>query len=378
MIKVITVLGTRPEIIKMSKVISEFEKVFKHIIIHSGQNYDYELNKIFFNSLKIRKPKYFLNSKSNTAINTISKIFTKIEVILKKEKPDAFVIYGDTNSCLSAYVAKRLKIPVFHFEAGNRCFDENVPEEINRRIIDHISDINFVISDNARNYLIREGIKQNCIIKTGSHLKEVINNYNDDIKSSKILNKLNLEKQNYFVLSIHREENVDDKKNILNIFKTMNIVSQKYKKKIILSLHPRSKKRLKQFGFKLNKKNFYISKPFGYFDYLKLQKNSFCTISDSGTISEESYLLDFPAISIRSNNERPEAIDSGVLIVSGLNPRMIMNSISLIKKNRANYLLKNSVKDYDNSNVSSIAIKSIFSFVDYVNLNVWKKKSDYN
>ena len=374
MIKVLTVLGTRPEIIKMSLILNEFDKVFKHIVVHTGQNYDYELNKIFFEDLNIKKPKYFLNSKSQSPIKTISIIIDKIEAILKKEKPNAFVIYGDTNSCLSAYVAKRLKIPIFHFEAGNRCFDENVPEEINRKIIDHISDINFVISKNARNYLIREGIKQNLIIKTGSHLKEVIHYYNQKIENSTILNKMNIDKNNYIVASIHREENVENNKEFYNILNCFKKISKIYKKKIIFSLHPRSKKKIKSLKINLNLENIYFSKPFGFFDYLKLQKNSFCTISDSGTISEESYLLKFPAISLRNNNERPEAIDSGTLITSGLKIKTIIESVKLIDKNRKKYLSHNTIKDYEVSNVSSVAVKSIFTFVDYINRTVWNKQ----
>ena len=374
MIKVLTVLGTRPEIIKMSLVLNEFDRVFKHIVVHTGQNYDYELNKIFFEDLNIKKPKYFLNSKSRSPIKTISIIIDKIEAILKKEKPNAFVIYGDTNSCLSAYVAKRLKIPIFHFEAGNRCFDENVPEEINRKIIDHISDINFVISKNARNYLIREGIKQNLIIKTGSHLKEVIHYYNQKIENSVILKKMNIDKNNYIVASIHREENVDNNKKFYNILNCFKKISKIYKKKIIFSLHPRSKKKIKSLKINLNLENIYFSKPFGFFDYLKLQKNSFCTISDSGTISEESYLLKFPAISLRNNNERPEAIDSGTLITSGLKDKTIIESVKLIDKNRKKYLSHNIIKDYEVSNVSSVAVKSIFTFVDYINRTVWNKQ----
>ena len=374
MIKVLTVLGTRPEIIKMSLVLNEFDRVFKHIVVHTGQNYDYELNKIFFEDLNIKKPKYFLNSKSRSPIKTISIIIDKIEAILKKEKPNAFVIYGDTNSCLSAYVAKRLKIPIFHFEAGNRCFDENVPEEINRKIIDHISDINFVISKNARNYLIREGIKQNLIIKTGSHLKEVIHYYNQKIENSAILKKMNIDKNNYIVASIHREENVDNNKKFYNILNCFKKISKIYKKKIIFSLHPRSKKKIKSLKINLNLENIYFSKPFGFFDYLKLQKNSFCTISDSGTISEESYLLKFPAISLRNNNERPEAIDSGTLITSGLKDKTIIESVKLIDKNRKKYLSHNIIKDYEVSNVSSVAVKSIFTFVDYINRTVWNKQ----
>jgi len=370
MIKVVTVVGTRPEIIKMSRLISEFNKEFNHILVHSGQNYDYQLNEIFFKELGLNKPKYYLNSKSSSPIKTISKILSRTEEVLLKEKPDAFVVYGDTNSCLSAYVAKRLKIPVFHFEAGNRCFDDNVPEEVNRRIIDHISDVNFVISNHARNYLIREGIKQNLIVRTGSHLKEVIMHYKEKIEKSKILRKLNLTKSDYILISLHREENVDNKKNLENIFLALKMIKKKYKKNLIFTLHPRSKKKLKEFNIK---SNFLYFKPFGYFDYLNLQQNSFCTISDSGTISEEAYLLNFPAVSLRNNNERPEAIDSGVHIISGLQPEMICSALEYANVNRIEYLKKNLIAEYEFENVSSVAVKAIYSFVNYIDRVIWHK-----
>ena len=375
MIKIISILGTRPEIIKMSRLLVNFDESFNHKIIHTGQNYDYELNKIFFNEFHLRKPDYFLNSKSKSNIQVISKIFLNIEKILLKEKPDAFVVYGDTNSCLSVYVAKRLKIPIFHFEAGNRCFDENVPEEINRRIIDHISDVNFVLSDHARSYLINEGIKQNFIIKTGSHLKEVIEFNKEEIEKSKILSKFKLSKKNYFVASIHREENVENKVNFIKILKTMNLIANKYSKNIIFSLHPRSKKKIKDINFKLSKK-IIVTKPLGFFDYLKLQKNSLCVLSDSGTLTEESYMLNFPALSIRSSNERPEGIDKGVLIFSNTSSRHILSSLSQTLKLNKKAQKKTNLPDYEVSNVSNIAVNAIYSYIEVVNKLIWQKKID--
>jgi UDP-N-acetylglucosamine 2-epimerase (non-hydrolysing) len=304
----------------------------------------------------------------------ISKILVNIEKILIKEKPDAFVIYGDTNSCLSAYVAKRLKIPIFHFEAGNRCFDENVPEEINRRIIDHISDVNFVLSDHARSYLVTEGIKQNYIIKTGSHLKEVIKFNEEKIEKSNILSKLKIKKEDYFVASIHREENVEDKENFLKILNTINILSNKYRKKIIFSLHPRSKKKIQELKFKLSKK-IILSKPFSFFDYLSLQKNSLCVLSDSGTLTEEAYLLNFRALSVRSSNERPEGIDKGVIIFSNNSPKNIINAVTKLIRLEKEPTKKLLLPDYEISDVSKIAVNTIFSYVDIVNRIIWKKKN---
>lgn len=372
MIKLLTVLGTRPEVIKMSIVISEFDKYFINKIVHTGQNYDYHLNKIFFNDLNIRKPDYFLNSKSKTSIEVISKIYTGIEKIILKEKPDAFVIYGDTNSCLSAYVAKRYKIPIFHFESGNRCFDQNVPEEINRRIIDQISDVNFVISENARQYLIKEGINQNYIIKTGSHLKEVINFYDEKILSSDITKKLKIQNKNYFVASIHREENLENYKNFTEILNSLNALAQKYKKKIIFTTHPRTKKKLNKLNLKAHKNIIFI-KPLAFTDYANLQKNSLCVLSDSGTLTEESYLLNFPAISLRSSNERPEGFDSGVLIMSGTSQSRILDSLKIVIKNHNYNSSKNILDDYEVNCISRIAINTIVSYIDYVKKNVWNR-----
>jgi UDP-N-acetylglucosamine 2-epimerase (non-hydrolysing) len=372
MIKLLTVLGTRPEVIKMSIVISEFDKYFINKIVHTGQNYDYHLNKIFFNDLNIRKPDYFLNSKSKTSIEVISKIYTGIEKIILKEKPEAFVIYGDTNSCLSAYVAKRYKIPIFHFESGNRCFDQNVPEEINRRIIDQISDVNFVISENARQYLIKEGINQNYIIKTGSHLKEVINFYDEKILSSEITKKLKIKNKNYFVASIHREENLENHKNFTGILNSLNAIAQKYKKKIIFTTHPRTKKKLNKLNLKAHK-NIIFTKPLAFTDYANLQKNSLCVLSDSGTLTEESYLLNFPAISLRSSNERPEGFDSGVLIMSGTSKSRILDSLKIVIKNHNYNSSKNILDDYEVNHISRIAINTIVSYIDYVKKNVWNR-----
>jgi UDP-N-acetylglucosamine 2-epimerase (non-hydrolysing) len=370
MIKLLTVLGTRPEVIKMSIVISEFDKYFINKIVHTGQNYDYHLNKIFFNDLNIRKPDYFLNSKSKTSIEVISKIYTGIEKIILKEKPDAFVIYGDTNSCLSAYVAKRYKIPIFHFESGNRCFDQNVPEEINRRIIDQISDVNFVISENARQYLIKEGINPNYIIKTGSHLKEVINFYDEKILSSNITKKLKLQNKNYFVASIHREENLENYKNFSGLFNSLNVIARKFKKKIIFTTHPRTKKKLNKLNLKAHKNIIFI-KPLAFTDYANLQKNSLCVLSDSGTLTEESYLLNFPAISLRSSNERPEGFDSGVLIMSGISQSRILDSLKIVLKSYNYNSSKNILDNYEVNHSSRIAINAIVSYIDYIKKNIW-------
>jgi UDP-N-acetylglucosamine 2-epimerase (non-hydrolysing) len=369
MIKLITVIGTRPEIIKMSRLLSKFDKCFDHKIVHTGQNYDYTLNEIFFKDLNLRKPDYFLSTKSTTSIRVISNIFKSIENIIKKEKPDGFVVYGDTNSCLSAYVAKRYKVPIFHFEAGNRCYDENVPEEINRRIIDHISDINFVLSENARLCLLSEGIKNNLIIKTGSHMKEVFNFYEKNIINSNILDKLKLKKKNYFVASIHREENVDND-NFLKIIDSMVKISKKFKKRIIFTTHPRTKKKIRKL--RVNK---YIDlcEPFCFSDYVNLQKNSICVLSDSGSLTEESYICDFNAISLRTSNERAEGFDAGVLFMSGFEYEDILSCLNNYKI-LSNYpRSKNFLADYEVENVSEIALKSISSYINYINSNVWKK-----
>tara|TARA_B100000989_G_scaffold205914_1_gene155992 strand:- start:9794 stop:10918 length:1125 start_codon:yes stop_codon:yes gene_type:complete len=371
-LKIFTVLGTRPEIIRLSLIIKKFDIFFDHTLIHTGQNPDYELNKIFFDDLKIRKPDYFLNAHKNSPIKTIAKIIIEVDKIIKKNKPDAFFILGDTNSSMSAYSAKRNKIPIFHYEAGNRCFDQRVPEEINRKIIDHIADINLTYSDIARNYLINENFAVDRIIKIGSPMYEVIKNIKVKINKSNILKKLKLKKLSYILISIHREENLDYQNNFNIIIDSINELSKK--RKIILSLHPRTKKKLSETKLIINK-NVDLLKPFSFSDYLTLQKNSFCVISDSGTINEESSILDFDAINIRDNHERPESNEESVTILSGINKDKIIECYELINKNKRNNnkLKKSIVSEYKIDNVSDKIIKIVQSYTNYVNKHVWKK-----
>ncbi len=366
--KLVTILGTRPEVIKLSQVILKCDKFFDHIIIHTGQNYDFELNQIFFDDLKIRKPDYFLDIKSSNLGDSIGNIISKSYSILKKINPDALLILGDTNSCLSAISAKRLKIPIFHMEAGNRCFDQNVPEEINRKIVDHISDINIPYTENAKKYLLSEGIRKDFIFKSGSPMKEILNFYEKDINNSKILTKLKLSEKDYIVVSIHREENVDNKKNFESIIDALNEVQTKYNKRIIFSTHPRTRKKIENLTKKINSKIKFI-KPLGFFDYILLQKKSFITLSDSGTLAEESSILKFPSVSIRTSTERPEAVDSGSFVIGSLDNNNILNSIDLV----LNLDFHTEPEDYDLINCSDKVIKIIQSYTSIVNKEVWKK-----
>jgi UDP-N-acetylglucosamine 2-epimerase (non-hydrolysing) len=327
--KIMTVVGTRPEIIRLSRVIKLLDQFCDHVLVHTGQNYDYELNEIFFKDLGIRKPNYFLGVKSGSLGKMIGKILIASEKVFIKEKPDAVLILGDTNSSLSGIVAKRLKIPIYHMEAGNRCFDLNVPEEINRKIIDHISDFNLVYTEHARMNLLREGIHPRKIYLAGSPMKEVLLHYRDKIDRSKILIKLSLKKHKYFLASIHREENVDNRENLLRIMEALNKISEDYHFPVIVSTHPRTQNRLQKMkNVKINTIIRFL-KPFGFFDYIHLQTNAFCTLSDSGTISEESAILGFPAITLRNAMERPEAIDSGNILITGLDSDTIINSIKI-------------------------------------------------
>ena len=326
--KVLTILGTRPEIIRLSETIKKFDKFFEHKIVHTGQNYDYELNQIFFKDLNLRKPDYFLNIDTNSLGRAMGEILIKIEEVLIKEKPNAVLILGDTNSSISAIIAKRMKIPIFHMEAGNRSFDMNVPEEINRKIVDHISDFNLVYTEHARRHLISEGISHRRIYLTGSPMNEVIQKNLKKINSSNILSDLGLVKNNYFIVSFHRQENVDNKNNLNQIIKALNSIAKLYKLPVIVSTHPRTKDRLSKLGSKKFSKLISFLNPFGFSDYLCLQKFSKLVISDSGTISEESAILKFPAISLRNSMERPEAQDCGILCLSGLNPQNIINCIN--------------------------------------------------
>lgn len=373
MIKVMTIIGTRPEIIKLSRVINELDKYTEHIIVHSGQNYDYELNEIFFNDLEIRKPNYFLDAAKDSTIETIADILVKVDKLLDIEKPDAILLYGDTNTCLSVIAAKRKKIPIFHMEAGNRCFDLRVPEELNRKVIDHLSDINFTLTEHARKYLESEGIKSETIIKSGSSMKEVFNYNYEKINSSNILEKLGLKKQNYFVVSAHREENLDIDDNFVQLIESLNKIANTYDKKIIFSTHPRTRKKLESLGNIQLDDKISLIKPLGFFDYIKLQINSFCTLSDSGTITEESSILGFPAITIRKAHERPEGMDEATLIMSDLTYNSIKIAIDIVV-GQSNDEKMRIVKDYDVENVSKKIVRCIVSYIDYINRTVWHKK----
>ena len=374
MTKIITILGTRPEIIKLSCLINELDQNIDHKLVHTGQNYDYELNEIFFNELEVRKPDYFLNVAEGSTAQTIGNIIARSDEILEKENPDAIIVYGDTNSCLSVISAKRRKIPIFHFEAGNRCFDQRVPEEINRRIVDHVSDINLTLSEHARKYLILEGIRPDRIFKTGSHMYEVIEKHKEKINKSDALLKLDLKKGNYFLMSVHREENLDDKENFQCLLKIFEDIENNYQIPIIVSTHPRTQKKI---GTE-TKKNFKLVKflkPFGFFDYISLQQNAFCTISDSGTITEESSILKFPAINLRNAHERPEGMDFGSVILSGINSKRLIESINLsVKHFENNKGSFEDIPDYKNLNLSKQAMRIILSNIDVINRDVWKKK----
>ena len=373
---VLTIVGTRPEIIRLSRVICHLNtsNSIKHTLVHTGQNYDYNLNEVFFDELGITKPDFFLNSAGKSASETIGKILINIESILDELKPDAILILGDTNSCLSAIVAKKKKIPIFHMEAGNRCYDQNVPEETNRKIVDHISDINMPYSSIGRDYLIKEGIKPETIIKTGSPMNEVINFYSDKITNSKIIEKLGLKEENFFVVSAHREENVDNFERLEELILTLNSISKEYKFPIIFSTHPRTKKQLKNISLKPSD-NIRFIEPLGFIDYVALQKKSIIVLSDSGTISEESSLLNFRAINIRSSNERPEAMEEASVMMIDINRERILQGIKILlfqNKSKRDY---KKVYDYDVSNVSKKVERIIMSYTDYVNKNVWQKKS---
>ena len=367
--KVCTLVGTRPELIKLSRVIPELDRYFNHTLIHSGQNYDYTLNKIFFQDLKIRKPDYFLNVKDNVLSKLIANIIYKTDIIFEKIKPDALLVYGDTNTSLGIFSAKRKKIPIFHMEAGNRCFDQRVPEEINRKIADHLSDVNMVISNQAKENLIREGINPEFIFKLGSNMFEVINFYKNKINDSKILTKLSLQKDKFILVSLHREENVDNKINLKNIFHQLNKVHHLTKLKIIVSTHPRTQKKIKEF--KLSNKNLNFLKPFSFFDYCKLQTKAFCTISDSGTIFEEASILNFPAVTIRSSHERQEGMEGGAVVVCSEKNQDINNAIKIAKKIKEN--LKFKVNDYHTTGVAFRVINIIESYISIINEKVWSK-----
>lgn len=373
--KVITLVGTRPEIIKLAQTIKELNKYVEHILVHSGQNYDYELNEIFFNDLELRKPDYFLNAAGETPAQTIANVISEFDKVLEKEKPDAVLIYGDTNSCLGVISAKRRKIPIFHMEAGNRSFDLNVPEEINRKIVDNLSDINMVLCEHSRKYLEREGIRPETIIKTGSSMKELFNVYASKIENSNILEKLELEKGKYFVVSSHREEVVDKEENLKSLIESLNALVEKYDYPIIFSTHPRTRKKLDAIkDLKVNPKIEFL-KPLGFFDYINLQKNAACTLSDSGTIMEESSILGIPAVTTRNVHERAEGNDEGTLIMCGYKKERILKAVEVvINQFRENKSLIKTIKDYEVDNVSAKVVRTILSYTDYINERIWRKE----
>ena len=371
-LKVMTIVGTRPEIIRLSRVIASLDVHCEHILVHTGQNYDYELNEIFFKDLEIRKPNYFLESAKKNAAQTIGNIISSIDLVLEKENPDAVLVLGDTNSCLSILPAKLRKIPTFHMEAGNRCFDMRVPEEINRRIVDHTADINLTYSSIARDYLLAEGLSPDLVIKTGSPMNEVLGFYKDGIEKSNILKKLKLESRNYFVISAHRQENIDSDNHFSELVRTLNMMSTSYQIPIIFSTHPGTKKKISQSKVKLNK-HIKLIKPLGFKDYVNLQMNAKVTLSDSGTINEESSILNFPALNIREAHERPEGMEEGAVMMVGLSFERIHQAIEILKAQPSgDERILRKVADYDMPNVSEKIVRILHSYTDYVQRVVWK------
>ena len=371
-LKVMTIVGTRPEIIRLSAVIAKLEEseAIEHILVHTGQNYDYELNEVFFKDFNLRKPDYFLNAAGASASETIGKIIIEIDPIFEKEQPEAVLILGDTNSCLCAIPAKKRHIPIFHMEAGNRCFDQRVPEETNRKIVDHTADINLTYSDIAREYLLREGLPADRIIKTGSPMFEVINSKLKDIEASNILSRLQLNRGEYFVVSAHREENISSDRNFLNLVDTLNAIAKLYKLPIIVSTHPRTRNKIEQMGVEFDKL-ISLMKPMGFSDYVKLQKESKAVLSDSGTISEEASILGFKAVNIREAHERPEAMEEASVMMTGLGKERILQALKVLDTQQEATLRK--VADYSMPNVSDKVLRVILSYTDYVNKTVWRE-----
>jgi UDP-N-acetylglucosamine 2-epimerase len=373
-IKVMTILGTRPEVIKMSRVIAEFDRHTRHVLVHTGQNFDYELNQVFFEDLAIRRPDYFLEAVGSTSSQTIARVIEKADGVMRLEKPDAVLLYGDTNSCLSVIAAKRLQIPVFHMEAGNRCFDYRVPEEINRKILDHLSDINMVITEHARRYLLAEGLRPETVIKTGSHMPEVLDFYRDRIDQSNILDRLGLEANEFFLVSVHREENVDNHSKLASLLDSLNGIAETYNLPVIVSTHPRTKTRLSQALLDGLHPGIVFQKPFGFSDYIKLQTKALCVISDSGTITEEATLLDFSAVNLRETHERPEGMDAGSLVMSGLRRQQVLDAVRvLIAQSARECRFLKEVEDYKARQVSKKILRIVLSYTEYVNRTVWRK-----
>ena len=374
-LKVMTVVGTRPEIIRLSAVINKLDQseAIDHILVHTGQNYDYELNEVFFNDFQLKKPDYFLNAATGTAVETIGNILVKIDPILEAVKPDAFLVLGDTNSCLCAIAAKRRQIPIFHMEAGNRCFDQRVPEETNRKIVDHTADINLTYSDIAREYLLREGLPADRIIKTGSPMYEVLHSRKDDIEKSDVLERLELTEGNYFVVSAHREENISSEQNFMDLVDSLNTIAETYQMPVIVSTHPRTKKMIEAKGITFHSL-VKTMKPLGFNEYVKLQKYAKAVLSDSGTISEEASILGFKALNIRQAHERPEAMEEAYVMMVGLKKERILQGLSILEIQEQDTL--RCVSDYSMPNVSDKMLRIILSYTDYVNRVVWSKSND--
>jgi len=372
-LKVATVVGTRPELIRLSRVLAVLDREMDHCLIHTGQNYDYELNEIFFEQLGIRKPDHFLGAAGKTAAVTIGQIMASVDEVFETERPDAMLVLGDTNSCMSAYVAKRRKIPVFHMEAGNRCFDQRVPEEINRRVVDHISDINLTYSERSRQYLLREGAPPEMVIKTGSPMKEVLTHYMPDIEKSNALDRLGVKPGEYFLVSAHREENIDSEKNFNDLLDSLNAIAAKYNKPVIVSTHPRTRKRLEERGVETDQLIRFL-KPMGFLDYVKLQMSAACVVSDSGTVTEESSILNIPAVMIRQAHERPEGQDEGSVIMCGLGPERTLEAIDVTMATHGGGERRfKIVPDYDVDNVSDKVLRIILGYTDYIRRVVWSE-----
>jgi len=373
-LKVMTIVGTRPELIKMSRVIAELDKYTKHVLVHTGQNHDYELNQVFFDELEIRKPDYFLSAAGRNAAQTIAQVISKVDETLEAEAPQAVLLYGDTNSCLSIIAAKRRQIPVFHMEAGNRCFDQRVPEELNRKVLDHLADINLVLTEHARRYLIAEGIRPETIIKTGSHMREVLDYHLPRIRRSDVLRRLGLESERYFLASIHREENVDSAESLEQLLACLDALVEAYSLPVMVSTHPRTRRRLAERGQGNVRKEITFHPPFGFLDYVHLQMHALCVLSDSGTITEETALLNLRSVIVRNTHERPEGMDAGTLIMSGLRKERIVDTVkTIVAQWSPDGPAVLPVDDYENPHVSAQIVRIVSSYVDYVNRTVWSK-----
>lgn len=363
-----TIVGTRPELIKLSRVIAELDRQVDHVIVHTGQNYDFELNEVFFRDLEIRRPDHFLNAACDTAAQTIARIIERLDKVLEEDKPDAMLLLGDTNSCLGAIAAKRRWIPTFHMEAGNRCFDLRVPEEINRKIVDHISDINLVYTEHARRYLLAEGMRPDTVIKTGSPMREVLSHFSGAIAASEAMVTLEVEPGEFFIVSAHREENVDDPARLTRLLGSLDSLAMEFGKRVLFSAHPRTRARMETFGLAAGPSVQFL-RPLGFFDYVQLQKHAFCVVSDSGTLTEEASILDFPAIMIRDAHERPEGMDEGTLIMAGLDPERVVKAVKVVRSQLGNRMPPPA--DYGPENVSIKVVRIILSYIDFVRRTVW-------